>query len=83
MSESRKSLNKDHPDCAAYTEKFRAIWDAYYKFEREELATHPTQHGQDHPAYVVLRPAYQKCCEATKALQQEYSYLFTEEPENE
>ena len=84
MIGGRKRLNKAHPDCAEYTRKFYAIWDAYEKREEEEKAKYPDYHGQDHPAYVVLRPIHRKCCEATKALQEEYAYLFTEEgPEEE
>ncbi len=75
----RKRLNRNHPDCAAYTAKFRAIWDAYFKKEDEEKAKYPDWHGWDHPADSVLRPIHKKCCEETKKLQQEYAYLFTEE----
>lgn len=72
------ALNKNHPDCLEYTRKFKAIWDAYYELEDTETAKYPDWRGQDHPANNILIPAYRKCCQDTKALQEEYSYLFTE-----
>lgn len=81
MSGSKKKINKDHPDCAEYTKKFHAIWDAYFLLEETERAKYPDWHGQDHPADEVLRPAHRKCCEDTKELQREYAHLFTEDEE--
>ena len=75
----RKRLNKNHPDCTEYTRKFNAIWDAYFKLENEERAKYPDWQGKDHPADTVLRPIHRECCKKTKALQEEYAYLFTEE----
>lgn len=80
MSEQKqKHLNKNHPDYAMYTAKFRAIWEGYFKREEEEKGKYPDWNGLDHPADSVLRPIHKKCCEETKKLQQEYAYLFTEE----
>lgn len=84
MSESRrKKLNKNHPDCAEYTERFNALWDAYFALEEKEKAKYPDWQGKDHPAYTILRPIHKECCEKTKALQEEYAYLFTEAPEDD
>lgn len=80
MSDTKKMiLNKSHPDCAKYTEKFNALWDAYIELEEKEEAKYPAWSGKDHPANTVLRPARRKLSEDIKALQKEYSYLFTEE----
>ena len=75
----RKHLKQDHPDCAEYTRKFSEIWDKYFSIEDTERAKYPDWRGKDHPADEVLRPAFRKLSEDIKALQQEYSYLFTEE----
>lgn len=79
MGDGRRKLNRSHPDYAEYTKKFNALWDAYAKREEEELAKYPPQRGQDHPAYVVLRPIHRKLCEDIKSLQREYEYLFVED----
>ena len=80
MRDTKKmKLNKSHPDCAEYTEKFNALWDAYIELEEKEEAKYPTWSGKDHPANAVLRPARRKLSEDIKALQKEYAYLFTEE----
>lgn len=80
MSDSkRKTLNKDHPDCAEYPAKFRALWDAYMKLEETEKAKYPDWRSQDHPANEILCPVYRKMCADIKALQKEYAHLFTEE----
>lgn len=78
MSAGKRKLNKAHPDCAAYTEKFNALWDTYSKREEEELAKYPDYKGLDHPAYAVLRPLHRKLSEDIKDLQKEYDYLFTD-----
>lgn len=72
----RKRLDQSHPDCAEYTAKFREIWDIYYALEKREKAKYSDWRGKDHPANVVLCPAYRKCCEETKALQKQYEHLF-------
>ena len=72
----RRKINTEHPDCAKYTAEFHAIWDPYFALEDEEKAKYPEWNGQDHPAYVVLRPAHKKCCEETKALRKKYAHLF-------
>ena len=80
MPEKQKhKLDTSHPDCAEYTARFHAIWDAYFALDDEETAKYPNWNGLDHPANVILCPAYRECCKATKKLQQEYSYLFIEE----
>ena len=77
----KKRLKREHPDAAEYKAKFDAIWDAYFEIEEAEKAKYPDWRGLDHPADAVLRPLHRKCCEQTKELQREYSYLFTEEKE--
>lgn len=79
MSETRRTINRSHPDFQEYSRKFHEIWDEYYLLEDTEKAKYPDWQGKDHPADVILRPAYKKCCEETKKLQEEYAYLFTEE----
>ena len=82
--EKRKSINRNHPNCAEYSARFHAIWDAYFKLEDKEKAKYPDWQGKDHPANAVLRPIHKKCCAETRALQEEYAYLFTEDiPDNE
>ena len=73
-----KRLNKSHPDCAIYAARFKKIWDAYFEFEAAERAKYPDWRGLDHPSDLVTRPAHRKCCEATRQLQEEYSYLFSD-----
>lgn len=75
----KRRLDQSHPDCAEYTEKFTKLWEEYYALEEREEAKYPDWRGKDHPAYVVLCPAYRECCRKTKALQEQYSYLFVEE----
>lgn len=75
----QKRLNRDHPDCAKYTKKFNALWDAYMEREKAEKAKYPDWRGRDQPADAVLRPLHRKLSDDIKALQQEYSYLFTDE----
>lgn len=74
----RKRLDQSHPDCAEYTAKFKKIWEDYYALEEREKSKYPDWRGLDHPANAVLCPVYRKCCEETKALQEQYSYLFVE-----
>lgn len=74
-----KHLKQDHPDCAEYTRRFNEIWNKYFAIENTERAKYPDWRGKDHPADEVLRPLHKKCCEQTKKLQEQYSYLFTEE----
>ena len=76
---NEKKLNNNHPDCEAYTKRFKEIWDYYDKMEEMEKSKYTDWNGLDHPAEAVLHPIYKKCCEDTKRLQEEYSYLFTEE----
>lgn len=73
------AVNKNHPDYPAYAKKHKGLWDVYLKREEEELAKYPDHHGQDHPAYIILRPLHKQFCAEVKALQREYSHLFTEE----
>lgn len=78
MYEKRR-VDTSHPDCEEYTRKFKKLWEQYYELEDKERAKYPDWKGKDHPADVILAPAYRKCCEETKALQQEYSHIFKEE----
>ena len=73
----RRRINTEHPDCAKYEAQFHAIWDPYFALEEKEKAKYPGWNGQDHPADIILRPMYRKCCEETKVLQKKYAYLFT------
>lgn len=75
-------LNKKHPDCTEYKAKFDAIWDEYALREKEECAKYPDWHGQDHPADAVLYPLRRKRNMQINALKKEYSYLFTEDPDD-
>ena len=79
----KKRLDTTHPDCEEYTKKFKALWDAYYTLEKQEKEKFPDWNGKDHPANDALIPAYNKCCADTKALQNQYSYLFIKETEDE
>ena len=73
------AINKNHPDYPAYSKKHKFLWDMYLKREEEELSKYPDYHGQDHPAYAVLRPLHRKLSEDIKSLQKEYAYLFGKE----
>lgn len=75
----RRRVDSSHPDCEEYTRKFKELWAQYYELEDKERAKYPDWKGKDHPADVILVPAYRKCCEETKALQHEYSHIFKEE----
>lgn len=73
------AVNKNHPDYPIYSEKFKALWDAYMDLRDREYAKYPEWHGWDHPADDVVRPAHRKLSADIKALQKEYAHLFTKE----
>lgn len=73
------AVDKTHPDYPIYSAKHKALWDAYIKLEEAEEAKYPDWRGRDHPADTVLRPARYKLSKDIETLQQEYSYLFTDE----
>ncbi len=73
------AVNKEHPDYPAYSQKHKALWEAYLELTEREKAKYPDWIGRDHPADKVLRPALRKLSEDIKVLQEEYAYLFTEE----
>lgn len=75
----RRRVDTTHPDCEEYTRKLTSLWTQYYELEDKERAKYPDWEGKDHPAGVILASAYRKCCEETKALQQEYKHIFKEE----
>lgn len=75
----KRKVDATHPDSQEYTRRFAEIWDEYHKLERQERAKYPDWRGKDHPVDDVLRPAYRKCCEKSKTLQQEYAHIFKEE----
>lgn len=75
----KRRVDTSHPDCGEYTRKFKELWAQYYELEEQERAKYPDWNGKDHPADVILAPAYRKCCEKTESLQREYSHIFKEE----
>lgn len=79
----KRRVDMTHPDSQEYTRKFTKLWDEYRELEKRERAKYPDWRGKDHPADAVLRPAYRKCCEETKALQHAYAHIFVEEPLND
>ena len=72
-------VNKNHPDYPVYSQKHKALWDAYMELWNTEDAKYPNWNGQDSPAHETLRDAHRKLSTEIKALQRKYAHLFTEE----
>ncbi len=75
----KKKLNRSHPDCAKYLERFEALWGAYTAKEQAEKAKYPDWDGKDHPANPKFQEEYRRLCKEIQELQKEYDYLFVDE----
>ncbi len=80
---ARKSINKNHPDFEEYMEKCRDIQKRYIAedeaVEKAGRAKYPDWSGKDSPWGMETRRVQRKYNAELKALQEEYSHLFTED----
>ena len=76
----KKRLNRTHPDCAKYRERFDALYDTYIEKEQREKEKYPGWNGNDHPASRELRESYRQLCREIQALQKEFDYLLIDAP---
>lgn len=76
---SGKSANRGHPDYPVYIEKCKSIWERYGKKIADEEAKYAECRGRDSPASEMTKKLDRERNNELRLLQQEYSYLFTEE----
>ena len=80
MSEGRR-VNKSHPDFEKYWSKCEDLWEKYRPqidtVETEGRKKYPDWKGRDCPWGDRHRELERKMYAELKALQEEYSYLFT------
>ncbi len=70
--------NRNHPKFNEYREKCEKLRDDFRDQEDAILARYPEWHGLDNPADDEINPLRKKFHADLKALQKEYSFLFTE-----